>query len=176
MLKEECRRQYEHWKATVTELQQAQGMRDYEKARRDANFRKAEMHQLKTSFASSAGVSNLREFNMNTTRMDRDQFRQWTAVMNEYNREKGRWVDERTETVEMERTTDDKDVFPSPIKKNDHVDKHEFVDPEVMYWKFKVKDADQTKLEKERRDFIDRMYDIHNNQSRVDKINEEGEV
>ena len=146
MLKEECRRQYEHWKATVTELQQAQGMRDYEKARRDATFRQQEMLQLKTSFASSVGVG-FSQFNMNATRMDREQFRQWTAVMNGYNRAKGRWVDERTETVEMERTTDDKDVFPSPIKENQLVEKQgEFVDPEVMYWKFKVKDADQTKL------------------------------
>ena len=94
--------------------------------------------------------------------------------MNEYNRGKGRWVDERTEKMVMERTEDDEDIFSTAKKENVHVDAQEdFVDPKVMYWKFKVKNADTSKLKKDHRDFIDRMYDIHNNQSRVDKINPE---
>ena len=71
MLIKECEMQYEHWKASSTELQRAQGMRDYEKARRDADFRRDEMNQLKISFARVADVST-RKFDMKTTRIGRD--------------------------------------------------------------------------------------------------------
>ena len=49
--------QYEHWKATCTEEQTAQGMRDYEKARRDSNFRKQEKDKMIEEFAKVTGLA-----------------------------------------------------------------------------------------------------------------------
>ena len=56
MLIQECEWQFEYWKETVTEEQAAQGMRDYEKARRDANFRQQEMRKMKEEFAKVQGL------------------------------------------------------------------------------------------------------------------------
>ena len=51
----EVEKQYEHWKENVTEDQIMQGLRDYEKFRRDDdNFKQKEIDQLETEFARAS--------------------------------------------------------------------------------------------------------------------------
>ena len=79
-------------------------MRDYEKFRRQREFRDAEMNQLKSSFAKILGQTKPNEepnddFHIKTSRLNEEQYRRWVIEMNTYNKQKGRWVDERIETI-----------------------------------------------------------------------------
>ena len=72
-------------------------MRDYEKSRRQRAFREAEMNQMKSSFAEVLGLPSP-NFHIKEKRLTtEEQYRAWINKMNEYNKQKGRWVDERDE-------------------------------------------------------------------------------
>ena len=69
-------------------------MRDYEKARRDSNFRKQEMNKMKEEFVKVAKTKH---------RINADEYKEWCQAMNSYNKSKGRWVYEHEDIREMQR-------------------------------------------------------------------------
>ena len=81
-------------------------MRDYEKFRRQRSFRDAEMKQLKSSFAIVLGLMKNGapdlDFDIHTQRLTEEKYREWVSAMNTYNKQKGRWVDERSSAVESQ--------------------------------------------------------------------------
>ena len=85
----------------------------------------------------------------NETRLDKVQYREFCNSMNEYSEGKGRWTDKRTDKIKWERV------------ENAYVEEK---DPLITLRK------NENALDDEKADFIDRMFEIHNFQSR--KANE----
>ena len=90
--------------------------------------------------------------------------------MNEYNKSKGRWVDERIEQVKQLQI-----IEPEEIKAGETQAPQS--QPPYELWVFELESADAVPVGQPRYfDFIGRMYDIHNHQSRVDQMKEDGET
>ena len=179
-------------------------MRDYEKFRRQRSFRDAEMKQLKSSFATVLGLMNDGvpdlAFDIHTQRLNYDQYREWVSAMNMYSKQKGRWVDERAETEEQydERNgTKTQYFYKSDTEKEEDAKKQEEEKkaeeakdeeykapqdeapwnwPKCNLWNIVQEQENTTGHETRPRDFIGRMYDIHNHQSRVDLVKDDGQV
>ena len=158
-------------------------MRDYEKFRRQREFRDAEMNQLKSSFAKILGLTKPNgepndQFSIKTSRLNEEQYRRWVIEMNTYNKQKGRWVDERIETMpqyfykseakvieEKKDRSDAKAIEDAKSSAEREVNKDEapWNWPACNLWVFELENEGATHKQREpEQDFIGRMYDIHN--------------
>lgn len=65
------------------------------------------MKKMQQEFAKACGEPNLKRFDMERSRLNRDQYRAWVVAMNKHNREAGRWVYEGTQ-AEIQKAADEK--------------------------------------------------------------------
>ena len=82
---------YEAWKANATEEQKAVGLEANRKMQEDEEFKNNMMAECVAKFAE-CDVDN-------DGLLNRDEYISWVGVMNEINRAKGNWIDERPEII-----------------------------------------------------------------------------
>ena len=147
------------------------------------------MKKMQQEFAKACGEPNLERFNMERSRLNRDQYRAWVVAMNQQNREAGRWVyegtlaeiqkaaDEKaaTEKAAVEKAATEKAAAEKAATDNAATDNAAAETGENDY--VQVEEIKTTYEEKMAlpsigsfKDYIDRMYDIHDLQSRRNNV------
>ena len=101
-----CKKQYERWKNTATSTEKNQGIRDFEKMKRDEEFKRNEMRVMYEKFCEAA---NQPMDQLNKIRLKKEQFAAWMQAMNRHNKQHNRWVDEPSESEESKQG--DKEKF-----------------------------------------------------------------